>query len=304
MNEMHEADRLKKEKSVVVILSIASNAVLVIFKIVVGLMTGLISVVAEALHSANDLLASLIAYFGVKGSLMPPDKEHPYGHGKIEIITGWIENFLILGVGIGIIYEGYKKFAHRTEPKLVIAGVAVMLVSSLVNWFVSMYLIKKGKQLRSVGIEVDGEHLRADVVTSLGLAAALIVMQMTKLWWIDPAGAILVGVWVVIIFIRLSYTLTHQIIDQGLNETEINRIEDMIRSFKQIRDFHKVRTRQSGSTIFVDMHVKVDGKMTVLTSHHLTVKIENRLKEMYGDVNALVHIEPYYKEQDKRHKTA
>jgi divalent metal cation (Fe/Co/Zn/Cd) transporter len=76
-------------------------------------------------------------------------------------------------------------------------GIAVMIVSGVVNWFVSVYLIRKGKELRSVGIEVDGEHLRADVITSFGIAGALIVLKITKIWWIDPAAAIFVGVWVI-----------------------------------------------------------------------------------------------------------
>lgn len=292
VNEL--ADKIKKEKEKVIIISVVSNITLVLLKLAVGLLTGLVSVIAEALHSANDLLASIIAYFGVKGSLRPADKDHPYGHGKVEIITGWIENILILIVGVGIIYEGYMKIVEKSHPKLIIVGIIVMLVSGLVNWFVSVYLIKKGKELRSVGIEVDGEHLRADVITSFGIAGALLVMQFSGIWWIDPVGAIFVGIWVIGIFIRLSYTLTHQIIDKGLNDEELVKIDEMLKCFQEVRDFHKIRTRQSGSTIFVDMHVKVDKNMTVEASHELTRKIEQKLAQMYGDVNVLVHIEPYY----------
>ncbi len=290
-----DADAIKKEKEGVIILSVASNAVLVIFKLIIGFMTGLVSVIAEALHSANDLLASVIAYFGVKGSLRPPDKEHPYGHGKVEIITGWIENFLILIIGIGIIYEGYKKFTERSEPKLIIVGIAIMILSGIVNWFVSVYLIKKGKELRSVGIEVDGEHLRADVITSFGIAAALIVMQLSGIWWLDPLGAVFVGVWVLGIFVRLSYKLTHQIIDMGLSDEETARIEEVLRNTKGIKEYHKLRTRQSGSTVFIDMHVLVDGKMTVKASHDMTEKIQKQLRHMFGDVNSMIHVEPYNK---------
>ena len=289
------AEKVKKEKEKIIMLSVISNIVLVILKLVVGLLTGLVSVVAEALHSANDLLASLIAYFGVKGSLRPPDREHPYGHGKVEIITGWIENVLILIIGVGIVHEGYRKFMKGTHAEIIILGIIVMLISGVVNLFVSNYLIKKGKELRSVGIEVDGEHLRADVVTSFGIAGALIIMQFTKIWQIDPIGAIFVGVWVIGIFIRLSYKLTHQIIDKGLNENELIKIYEMLACFTEVRDYHKIRTRQSGSTIFVDMHVKVDRNMTVEASHELTKKIETKIAELYGEVNVLIHIEPFYK---------
>jgi cation diffusion facilitator family transporter len=144
-----------------------------------------------------------------------------------------------------------------------------------------------------VGIEVDGEHLRADVITSLGIALALIALAVTKKWWIDPVAAIFVGVWVLGIFLRLSYTLTHQIIDKGLDDIEVKKIEAALMEFKQIKDFHRIRTRQSGSTIFIDMHVEVDGKMTVEESHNQTLEIEKRMKSIFGVCNTTVHVEPY-----------
>ena len=288
------SEKIKKEKERVIILSITSNAALVAMKLVIGIMSGLISIVAESIHSANDLMASLIAYVGVKNSLKPPDKDHQYGHGKVEIISGWIENLLILAVGAGIIYEGIRKFTARTSPKFVDTAIIIMIISGIVNWLVSNYIIKKGKELRSVGIEVDGAHLRADVVTSFGIAVALIVMRFLGLWWIDPMGAVFVGCWVIGIFIRLSFKLTQQMIDRGLSDNEMEAIERMLGSMKDIKYFHKIRSRQSGSTIFVDMHVKVDKDMTVECSHELTKDIDNELKAMFGDCNTLVHIEPYY----------
>jgi cation diffusion facilitator family transporter len=295
--EQRTEDQIRREKERVIILSVISNASLVAIKLVIGLVTGLVSIIAEALHSANDLLASVVAYFGVKNSLRPPDKDHPYGHGKVEVVTGWIENFLILVIGVGIIYEGIRKLIERTHPKLIEVGIAVMLVSGIVNWFISAYLIKKGRELRSVGIEVDGEHLRADVITSLGIAAALSVLKVTNFWWIDPCAAIFVGVWVIGIFIRLSIKLTHHVIDTGLDDKEVAKIEGVINSFPEIMRHHKIRTRHGGSTIFIDMHIQVDPKMTVDRSHAITKEIEAKLKDMYKDVNVLVHVEPCYKKQ-------
>lgn len=289
-----EEHELKKEKERAVILSVISNTLLLAVKLAIGVMSGLISIIAEALHSANDLAASIIAYFGVKNSLRPPDKEHQYGHGKFEVITGWIENILILIIGAGIVYEGIRKLIEKTHPQMIIAGIAVMTMSGIVNWFVSAYLIRKGRELRSVGIEVDGEHLRADVITSLGIAVALVILQITKLWWIDPVAAVFVGAWVMGIFFKLSIKLTHQVIDTGLNEKEISKIEEAIKAYPEIICYHKIRTRQSGSTIFIDMHIQVDPQLTVEKSHNITKGIEARLKEMFADVNVLVHVEPCY----------
>ncbi|OPZ63479.1 MAG: Ferrous-iron efflux pump FieF [Candidatus Aerophobetes bacterium ADurb.Bin490] len=106
-------------------------------------------------------------------------------------------------------------------------------------------------------------------------------------------AAIFVGVWVLGIFLRLSYTLTHQIIDKGLEDNEIKKIESALKEFRQIKNFHRIRTRQSGSTIFIDMHIEVDGQMTVDESHGLTLKIEHKMKELFKVCNTTVHVEPY-----------
>jgi cation diffusion facilitator family transporter len=289
-----EEARRNREKGRVILLSILSNTTLVVLKVIIGMMTGLASIVAEALHSSNDLIAAVIAYFGVKKSLKPADADHPYGHGKVEVITGAIENVLILLIGLGILYEGVKKFIEHTPSQLVEVGIAVMLLSALVNYVVSKYLLRKGRELRSVGIELDGEHLRADVITSAGTAVALILLKITNIWWLDPLAAIGVGMWVIGIFVNLSRKLTQQAIDKGLDDKEIAEIEAILKSFDEVKSYHKIRTRQSGSTIFIDMHVKVNRELNTEKAHELTKEIERRIREKFVLTNVLIHIEPFY----------
>src|SRR5208283_3261589 len=186
---MQQEEKKQKERSTAMMFSVISNLSLVILKLVVGIMTGLVSIIAEALHSIDDLLASIIAYFGVRTSLQPPDRDHQYGHGKVEIITGTIESILIFIVGVAIIYEGVKKLIDRTHPQLITAGIAIMVFAGVLNLLLSVYLIKKGKELRSLGIEVDGQNHQADVITSLGVAGALVALKLTGIWWIDPVAA-------------------------------------------------------------------------------------------------------------------
>ncbi len=280
------------EKEKVILLSVFSNASLVILKLITGIISGLVSIVAEALHSANDLIASLVAYIGVKKALNPPDKDHQYGHGKIEILTGTIENVLILLISIYIIYEGINKFIHKTKSEFIELGILVMVISGLVNLFLSRFLIKKGRELRSIGIEVDGEHLRADVITSFGVVFALILLKITNIWWIDPLAAIMVGIWVFFIFLGLLKKLVEQTIDTGISKEQIKRIKKILKEQKEIKFYHKIRTRQSGSTIFIDMHIKVDKNLSVEKSHDITKLIEQRIKDELGETNVLIHVEP------------
>ncbi|HDQ25539.1 MAG TPA: cation transporter [bacterium] len=286
-----------RQKQRVIMLSLVSNTCLVIIKILVGLATGLVSIIAEAVHSANDLLTSIIAFFGVKKSSEPPDESHQFGHGKVEVITGTIESMFILGLGIYIIYEGISGFFAEKPHEFIEIGIAVMLFSGIVNLFISSYMIKRGRELRSIGVEVDGEHLRADVITSFGVAAALIIMKFTGWHWLDPAAAIIIGLWILQIFVRLIKKLMFQNLDAALDENELKKIRDIIDSIPEIKSYHRIRTRQGGSTVFIDMHIKVDPQLTVETSHEVTRNIEKLLGEAFGDVNVLIHVEPFSPEK-------
>lgn len=280
------------EKDRVILLSVLSNTLLIILKLTIGIISGLVSIVAEAFHSLNDLIASFVAFIGVRKAQGPPDDNHQYGHGKIEILTGTIENILILLISLYIIYEGINKFIHKTEAEFVEIGILIMIFSGLVNFFLSKFLIRKGRELRSIGIEIDGEHLKADVITSFGVAITLAILKITNIWWLDPLAAILVGIWVFFIFLRLSKKLIEQAIDTGISKEQIEKIKEILDSENDIKFYHKIRTRQSGSTIFIDMHIKVDKNLSVEKSHNITKKIEEKIREQLGDANVLIHVEP------------
>jgi cation diffusion facilitator family transporter len=173
-------------------LSVASNIALTAGKLVVGSIIGSVSVISEAIHSANDLLASFIALWAVRKSAQPPDQEHPYGHGKVENIAGTIEAVLIFIAAVFIISESIEKIRQGGEILEPGWGMLVMAVSAGLNFMVSSYLLKVGKEQDSVALEADGVHLRTDVYTSLGVMAGLGLIQLSGYWILDPIIAILV----------------------------------------------------------------------------------------------------------------
>ena len=170
---MTEIDVLKKDTAY---LSIISNTVLVLLKLLVGVWVGAVSLISEALHSSVDLVASLIAFWAVKKSVTPPDMEHDYGHGKFENLSAAVEALLIVAAAGGIVYEAFEHLGQDKVPELLHFGVAIMLVSIVINLIVSRRLIKVGKLTESQALEADGLHLRADVWTSVGVMAGLILM--------------------------------------------------------------------------------------------------------------------------------
>jgi len=157
---------IQQKKERVAMLSVASNSFLVLFKVIVGITIGSVSIISEAIHSGVDLLAAIIAMFSVKTSSVPADEQHPFGHGKIENISGFVEALLIFVAAFWIIFEALKKLMEPHEITHAGLGVAVMFVSAVINYFVSRRLFRVGK-------EADAWHLRTDVYTSAGVMAGL-----------------------------------------------------------------------------------------------------------------------------------
>lgn len=177
MTHPADTESIEQVKERTARLSVLSNAGLVIMKLVVGIAIGSVSIISEAIHSAMDLLAAVIAYFSVRKSSEPPDAAHQFGHGKFEDISGLVEAVLIFVAAILIIREAVVKLLGEApehfSPGLLFAGIAVMGISALVNWGVSQRLMKVAKESESIALESDAWHLRTDVYTSLGVFLAL-----------------------------------------------------------------------------------------------------------------------------------
>lgn len=297
----------QSQKNMVAWLSVISNTVLIVFKITVGVVIGSVSVISEAIHSGVDLLASVIALVAVKTSAKPADDTHPFGHGKVENISGTIEALLIFLAAGWIVYEAVGKVLHPREIDAPLLGVAVMFASALANWGVSSLLFKVGKATDSVALQADGWHLRTDVYTSLGVLAGLAMIslgdtllpkfgvtgsRLDVLHIIDPIAAIVVAGMIVRAAWKLTLQSGRDLLDVNLPEEEA-WIKELLRSFiPQVRGFHRLRTRKAGAMRFIEFHIFVDGKMTVEDSHELAHAISRRIKEHLGECSVIVHVEP------------
>jgi cation diffusion facilitator family transporter len=290
----------QRRKESVALLSVISNTTLVIMKIVVGLLIGSVSVMSEAIHSGVDLVAAVIALFSVKTSSIPADAKHPFGHGKIENISGTVEAILIFVAAVWIIYEAVKKMVHPEPIDLAGWGVAVMLVSAVVNLVVSEMLFKVGRETDSIALQADAWHLRTDVYTSVGVMISLAVIwgadwlfPGTDLNWLDPVAAIGVA----LLIIKAAYDLTMEssrdLLDAKLPAGEEDWIRQRIFEHRPVvNGFHHLRTRKSGHFRFVEFHLKVDPRMSVVQSHDITEDISNSIQKHFPHTSVTVHIEP------------
>ena len=292
-----DADQRKKQ---VALLSVISNSTLVVLKLAVGLAISSVSVISEAIHSGVDLVAAAIAYYSVRTSGIPADREHPYGHGKIENISGTVEALLIFVAAVWILYEAVQKIVSPEPLEMASWGVAVMLLSAVINTIVSRKLFRVGKETDSVALIADGWHLRTDVYTSagvmLGLAAIWAASRFAPgvdLNWVDPAAAIGVAV----LIIKAAWDLTMQsardLLDVQLPGDEIAWIESLILHRRPVvKGYHKLRTRKAGHFRFIEFHIKVDPDMTVQSSHDITDDFSREIRERFPGASVTIHIEP------------
>lgn len=272
-------------------LSVASNSLLIVMKLVVGIISGSVSIISEAIHSSMDLIAAIIAFFAVKVSDTPPDEKHPYGHGKIENISGVIEGVLILVAAALIISEAVKKLMGESfELESIGMGAAVMFVSAVVNTIVSRKLYKVARETNSVALEADALHLKTDVYTSLGVAAGLGIILLTGITWLDPIIAILVALFIVRESMVLLGKAFFPLLDTSWGKEEIRELEDNLSRMKV--NYHDLRTRIAGNYRFIDIHVEIPENESVGNAHIYCDKIEDELKNIYENLSVSIHVEP------------
>jgi len=290
---------IQQKKERVAMLSVASNSFLVLFKVTVGVLIGSVSILSEAIHSGVDLLAAVIAMFSVKTSSVPADERHPFGHGKIENISGFVEALLIFLAAFWIILEALKKLNAPMVMENVSWGVGVMLFSSVMNFIVSRQLFRVGKEADSIALQADAWHLRTDVYTSAGVMAALSVIWLghkfftdPNIHWIDPVAAIFVAMLILHAAYELTVHSLRDLIDVQLPPEEESFIRDIISRESAIYGFHQLRTRKAGHARFMEFHIKVDPQMSVHDSHGITRTLKNNIREKFPESTITIHIEP------------
>lgn len=273
-------------------LSVASNCLLVALKLGVGWMSGSVSIISEAAHSAVDLLAALIAYVAVRKSGKEPDAVHTYGHGKIENVSGMLEAALIVLAAIWIIWESVAKLRTPHSAEMVGYGMAVMLFSAVANWWVSARLQKVADQTHSDALAADALHLRTDVWTSLGVFLGLVAMKITGLAWLDPAIAILVALVIFKAGWGMTWRSLYELTDISLPHGEMDLIRDILATHPEVKDYHRLRARRSGSLRQIDVHLLLDPALRLDRTHAICDQIEAELECRLGHCDVVIHPEP------------
>ena len=286
---------INKRKKLAAGLSIFSNILLTTLKITAGIISGSISIISEAIHSLSDFFASVLTYFSVTKSSIPADYDHPYGHGKYEDMSGFIEGILIIFAAFFIIYESAKKiiFGLNMDAQNNL-GITVMFAAVIMNIVVSSILFKTAKDSNSISLYADGEHLRTDVYSSLGVFLGLLIIKFTGYTLIDPIIAILVSVFIY----RTGYTISKKafqnLLDHSLPQKDIEEIKSIVKAFSGEARLKKnsIKTRQTGPSQDLDMVLLFPKDTTLCDCHKICDEIEKQIQKLYPKCSISIHAEP------------
>jgi len=278
-------------------LSIASNALLIGLKLAAGAITGSIAIITEAIHSAIDLMASIVAFVSVRRADVPPDAEHPYGHERVENLAAAIEGMLILvGAGI-IIFEATRRIATGAEVADLGIGIGVIAFSMLANLALSTFLYRRARGLQSAALEGDAAHLRTDALTSFGVIAGLALVELTGIVAFDSIAAIAVAIAIVGAGIRILSRSGRVLVDEGPPPEELDRIETAIAAGRarmpEIAGYHRLRARRAGARRLVGLHLQFRQVTTLEDVHAQAHRLRDAIEaELPLNSEVLIHVEP------------
>ncbi len=275
--------------------SISSNAVLLTVKLIAGVFTGSVSILSEAVHSATDLVASVVAFVAVRRSVSPPDESHNYGHGRFENLASVLEGVVLVGVGGWVVFRAVDNILNGAKLELLSLGIGVMALSAIVNLVVSWWLLRVARETDSRALEAEGYNLRTDVWGAAGVALGLAAALVTGWTVLDPIIAASIGLAILWTALRLISGSTRVLLDESLPAGELELIERVIegeiRSDPSIRGFHKLRARKSGSQRHIDFHLQLRAETTLGEAHKISDGLEERIRRNLPNSDVLIHLE-------------
>lgn len=275
-------------------LSIASNSLLILLKLVAGAITGSVAIITEAMHSSVDLVASVVAYVSVRTADKPADEDHPYGHDKVENLAAAIEAMLIL-VGAGVIvYASVRRLVVGGEVDSLGFGIGVIAFSVLANVVVSTVLARRARETDSPALEGDAAHLRTDAATSAAVLVGLVLVQVTGAQWLDPVIALAVAAAIVYAGIKLLLRASRVLVDEALPPEELDAVRVEVEGFGQrgVCGYHKLRARRAGSRRYVDLHVQFVAGTSLEDAHGTAHRLQDAIRARLRGADVLIHLEP------------
>lgn len=271
-------------------LSLIAYILLSAIKLFIGNVSGSQALLADGLNNSTDIIASIAILIGLKISRRPPDSNHSYGHFRAETVAALIASFIMIAVGVQVLYQGVNKFIQPAleTPDLLAAwtaaGCAVVMIA------VYLYNIRLARALHSNAMQAVAQDNRSDAMVSMGAFIGIIGSQF-GLPWLDPVTAVIVGLLICKTAIQIFSKATHDLTD-GFDAGELELMKQTVAEIEGVESIKDIKARVHGNNVLVDTTVLVDSRLNVVQSHDITEEIEDQLKGRHQVADVLVHIEP------------
>jgi cation diffusion facilitator family transporter len=280
------------EKKNLALLAVFCGIAIFAIKLVAYLISNSVALLSDALESIINIAASGLMFFSVCISERAPDSNHKYGHEKIEDLSSLIEGILILIAAILIIIAATGRLFESTELLKLDLAIGISIFATALNAGLSWQLLKTAKSYGSMALEGDAKHLFSDVISTVGVWIGLFIAQLTGWNFLDSILAFVVAALVIKVGLGIVLHSSNRLMDQSCREEEEKIIEVLERHTYQFIDFHNLKTRRHGNQVFAELHLSVDGSLSVEEAHNLTDHLETELKNEQPNVNLTIHIEP------------
>ena len=286
------------------LVGMTSDVCLSALKIATGIVGHSSAILADGIHSISDTVTDALVYAMVRLSGKGSDERYRYGRGKYETLAAFLISIILVVVALGLMIEGVKDVWAAMQGEtlerphniaLIVGIIAVIVKESLYH-----YTRLTGRKTQSSALKAYAWHHRADALstaaTLLGVAGAMFLGERWRV--LDPIAAIAVSVLILVLAYRLGKPAVEELLEVSLPQEEQDKIADIVNGTEGVRAFHNLRTRRNGNLRVVDMHIKVDGELSVTQSHEITREIERQLSEALGEVMTNIHVEPYHGHND------
>ena len=283
------ADRLRRRATYA---SVAVALLLIAVKFVAWLDTGSVALLSSVIDSLLDGAAAIVNLLAVRHAMTPADREHRFGHGKAEPLAVLGQSAFITGSALLLLAEAARRLIQSAPVSNPPAGIAAMVLSIVVTVALVMYQRHVVRRTGSIAITADELHYRSDVILNGSVIAALVLSGLLGIQVLDPLFGGAIGVWIIWSAVRLARLSLIQLMDQELPDDEREKIREIAQSHPEVVAAHDLRTRVAGPTAFIQLHVEMDGAMSLIRAHEISDEVEAKLRSAYPNAEILIHQDP------------
>ena len=293
MSEKWSKTKADFYKKVAAFASIWLSVLLVVLKTFAAFLTGSLSILSSLVDSLSDVFASLVTFIAIRFSLRPADCYFRYGYMKAESVSALLQAAFIAGSGIFVLYSAFDRFLHPANIEKTNIGIIVMMIGLLLTIFLILFQRYVSKHTDSLAIKADSAHYVVDILTNASIIFSLLVVRYFKLYFVDTLTACLISVYLLYYAYLLALEALQTLMDHELTDNVKQKVIDLIKNTSGIKGFHDFRSRNLGGSFYFEIHIELDGRISLLKAHQITEDLEKKIKQLYPTSQILIHQDPF-----------